>query len=391
MAASGSPSVLRVINDRAALDILVREPFVSRAQLEVLVGLSKPATAQLLTRLELAGLVEKAGRREEGPGPRAQLWGLKADAGYAAGVDVSRTGIDVAIADLRGTVVAESFTATGTELTDPGASLLKALQAACRKIGISPASLSHVSIGIPGAVDSQTGHLRYASEVPLWKGVDLIHLFDGILDVPVSIENDVNLVALNEMAHGTAQGRSDFVLLWVSERGVGSSVVVGGELIRGATLGAGEIGFTPVPDLALAQTPPVGRRFGDLMTNSALLDLARAHGIEAEGAIDALRQGLATDPDGFPRDFARRMSAGLAAVVSILDPELIVLDGDICVAGGAELCTLVSEALSELVEPSVAIVSGRDDASSVRAGAVQAALVPAREHHFAAGSTIDVP
>lgn len=391
MAASGSPSVLRVINDRAALDILVREPFVSRAQLEVLVGLSKPATAQLLTRLELAGLVEKAGRREEGPGPRAQLWGLKADAGYAAGVDVTRTGIDVAIADLRGTVVAESFTPTAHDLADPGAALLEGLRTACDTIGISPAGLSHISIGIPGAVDSLTGHLRYASEVPLWKGIDLIHLFDGILDVPVSIENDVNLVALNEMAHGTAQGKNDFVLLWVSERGLGSSVVVGGELIRGATLGAGEIGFTLVPDLALAQTPPAGRRFGDLLTNSAMLELASAHGIEADGAIDALRKGLAADPNGFPRDLARRISAGLAAVVSILDPELIVLDGDICVAGGAELCTLVSEALSELVEPSVAIVAGRDDASSVRAGAVQAALVPAREHHFAAGSTIDVP
>jgi predicted NBD/HSP70 family sugar kinase len=167
--------------------------------------------------------------------------------------------------------------------------------------------------------------------------------------------------------------------------------VVGGELIHGATLGAGEIGFTLVPDLATAETPYVGNRFGELITNAALLDLAAAHGLRATGAIDALEQGLASDPYGFPRDFARRISAGLAAVVSILDPELIILDGDICVAGGDRLTSLVTEALAELVEPHVPIVAGRDDASSVRAGAVQAALVPAREAHFAGGSTIDVP
>ncbi|MDN4614083.1 ROK family transcriptional regulator [Leifsonia sp. F6_8S_P_1B] len=389
MSTSGSPSVLRVLNDRAALEVLVREETVSRSQLENLVGLSKPATSQLLARLEHAGLVAKAGHRQDGPGPRAQLWSLKADAGFAAGVDVSAAGIDVAIADLRGTVVAEEF--TPADRLGPRDALLVALTAASVKAGIAPETLTHISIGIPGAVDQQTGYLRYASELPGWKQVDLLHLLDDALPVPVTIENDVNLVALNEMAHGTAQGRSDFFLLWIAERGVGSSVVVGGELIRGATLGAGEIGFTPVPDLATATTPFIGHRFGDLITNAALLDLAAAHGIRATGAIDALEQGLATDPDGFPRDFARRISAGLAAVVSILDPELIILDGDICVAGGDRLAALVAESLAGLVEPRVPIVSGRDDASSVRAGAVQAALVPAREAHFAAGSTIDVP
>jgi len=389
MSTSGSPSVLRVLNDRAALEVLLHEETVSRSQLEARVGLSKPATSQLLTRLEQAGLVEKAGLRQEGPGPRAQLWSLKADAGFAAGIDVSASGIDVAIADLRGTVVAEEFApAAGL---GPRDSLLAALAAACAKAGIAPETLSHISIGIPGAVDPQTGFLRYASELPGWKQVDLLHLLEGALPVPVTIENDVNLVALNEMAHGTAQGTSDFFLLWIAERGVGSSVVVGGELIHGATLGAGEIGFTLVPDLAVAETPFAGNRFGDLITNAALLDLAAAHGIHAVGAIDALEQGLASDPDGFPRDFARRISTGLAAVVSILDPELIILDGDICVAGGDRLTALVSESLAELVEPRVPIVAGRDDASSVRAGAVQAALVPAREAHFAAGSTIDVP
>ena len=82
MAKSGSPNVQRVLNDRAALDVFLEEPSISRAELETRIGLSKPATAELLNRLEDAGFVERVGRREGGPGPRAQLWGLRSTLGF---------------------------------------------------------------------------------------------------------------------------------------------------------------------------------------------------------------------------------------------------------------------------------------------------------------------
>ncbi|MFI5952813.1 ROK family protein [Cryptosporangium sp. NPDC051539] len=412
---SGSPSALRFLNDRAALEALLQHEAITRAQLEALVGLSKPATAQLLSRLEKAGLVERLGRREVGPGPRAQLWGLKADAGFAAGVDVTRQGIDVEIADLRGNTVAQHLapapagttssaaTAPGptpgsgpgptpgsgpgpTPGSGPGAALGAALAEACAQAGISVDRLAHVAIGTPGSVDAVSGRLRYASDVPAWTNVNVLQAIGAVLDVPFTIENDVNLVALNEMARGSAQDVRDFVLLWISERSVGSSVVVHGGLVRGATLGAGELGFTPVPDLAREPLPGV-HRFGDLLANSALLTLAGSHGLQAVGAVDAVRQSLGRD-GGFLTDLARRIAAGLAAVVSILDPELIVLGGAVCSTGGPALRAAISDALAEFVEPRVRILPGRPDSDSVRAGAVQAALVHAREHYFSAGSSL---
>ncbi|MFG1923012.1 ROK family protein [Cryptosporangium sp. NPDC048952] len=379
---SGSPSALRFLNDRAALEALLQNEAITRAQLEALVGLSKPATSQLLTRLEKAGLVERLGRREVGPGPRAQLWGLKADAGFAAGVDVTSHGIDVEIADLRGTTVAQHLAPAG----DPAEALTDALDEACRQAGIDVDRLAHVAIGTPGSVDAVTGTLRYASDIPSWNGVNLLEAIGAVLDVSFTIENDVNLVALNEMARGSARDVRDFVLLWISEHSVGSSVVVQGGLVRGATLGAGELGFTPVPDLARTPLPGV-HRFGDLLANSALLTLAGTHGITADGAVDAIRQSLEHD-NNFLIDVARRIAAGLAAVVSLLDPELIVLGGAVCSTGGSALRTAISEALAEFVEPRVRLVPGRPDSDSVRAGAVQAALVPAREHYFSAGSSL---
>lgn len=385
---TGSPSALRVLNDRAALDVLLEHPTVSRSQLEELVGLSKPATTQLLTRLEEAGLVERLGHRQVGPGPRAQLWGLRANAGFAAGVDVTRLGIDVEIVDLRGTrrAVHHQPATDG----DPAVALLAALDTACRSAGIAVPDLAHVVVGTPGSVDPATGHLRYAGDLPDWVGTDLLTSVGAVLPVPFTIENDVNLVALDELTHGKARGARDVVLLWVSDVSVGSSVVVNGELVRGATLGAGEIGFTLVPDLARRGNLPGGHRFGDLVTEKAVLALAAAHGIRATNAIDAVKQGVAGDED-FVTDLARRLTSALVAVVSLLDPELVVLGGSLCSTGGPVLRSHVAAALSELVAPEVVLVTARPEADSVRIGAVQAALVPARERHFAGGSTRPVP
>lgn len=251
---SGSPSALRFLNDRAALEALLQHEAITRAQLETLVGLSKPATSQLLARLEKVGLVERLGRREVGPGPRAQLWGLKADAGFAAGVDVTSQGIDVEIADLRGTTVAQHRAPAATD--EPAAALGAALGEACRRAGLGVDRLAHVAIGTPGSVDAASGVLRYASDLPAaWTRVNLLQAIGSVLDVPFTIENDVNLVALNEMARGSARDVRDFVLLWISEHGVGSSVVVHGGLVRGATLGRGSSGSLRSPTWPASPSP----------------------------------------------------------------------------------------------------------------------------------------
>jgi predicted NBD/HSP70 family sugar kinase len=390
VATSGSPRVLRVLNDRAALEVLLQDGPLSRAELEHRIGLSKPATAELLARLEKAALVQRVGQREEGPGPRAQLWSVDPTVGYAAGVDVTTRGIDVGIADLRGEVVGEHVAPLGQG--DPVVQLADAVEAAVGAAGIDRSRLTHVTVGIPGAVDPATGHLRHLTGFDGWLGIDVPGRASELLGVPVAVENDVNLVALNERAHGIAADASDVVLLWIAERGVGSSVIVNGELLRGATSGAGEIGFALVPDLAAGPGDAPFGRFGDLVAAPALLALAERHGFTADSAVDAVRRAVA-DPsgEGFLIAFARRLAAVLASVVSILDPELIVLDGEICVAGGTALCDAVSIELGALVEPQVHIIPGRDDASSVREGAVQAALTPTRERHFAAGSARDVP
>src|ERR1041384_3008160 len=83
----GTPRVLRAMNDRAALDLLLEHGPLSRTRIGKLTGLSKPTASQLRARLEAAGLVRVTGTSEGRPGPNAQLYAVNPKAAYAAGLD----------------------------------------------------------------------------------------------------------------------------------------------------------------------------------------------------------------------------------------------------------------------------------------------------------------
>ena len=144
------------------------------------------------------------------------------------------------------------------------------------------------------------------------------------LGVPVTIDNDVNLAAVAEQRDGAARGASDFVLLWVG-RGIGSAIVMGGEVHRGASGAAGELGYLPVPGVELPRH--ISRRdkgaFQRLAGEEAILEAARSHGVAATALRSAIGSG---DPDLLD-DVAHRLAVGVAAVCAVVDPGLVVLSG----------------------------------------------------------------
>ncbi|WP_449065864.1 MarR family transcriptional regulator, partial [Planomonospora algeriensis] len=103
----GTPSLLRAINDRAALQALLERGPLTRPEIGALTGLSKPTASQLLLRLQEAGLVVPGGVREGMPGRTAEVYRLNPSAAYVAALDVTRTHIDARVADITGAVVGE--------------------------------------------------------------------------------------------------------------------------------------------------------------------------------------------------------------------------------------------------------------------------------------------
>ncbi|MFI5533302.1 ROK family transcriptional regulator [Kitasatospora sp. NPDC051853] len=390
---AGTPSLLRAINDRAALELLLAHGPLSRTQIGTLTGLSKPTASQLLGRLENAGLVMPVGTTAGGPGPNAQLYQVNPAAGYVAGLDVTTTHVRAAVADITGSTLAERVTPTkGWPAAEAVARTAGVLAETVREAGLPPGRLLETVVGVPGALDPGSGRLRYASHLPGWHSPRLLEELTEALGSRVTVENDVNLAAMAEQAFGAARGSEDFVLLW-AEEGLGAAIVIAGRLHRGFTGGAGEIGYMPVPGSPVVHHPRKNTGgFQDLAGADAVIALAREHGLEvtaADSTVEALAEAAveaalrtAGAGDDFLDTLAARLAVGLAAVVAVVDPELVVLAGRTVAAGGDRLCELVQAELGRTSVPRPEVRSSTVPGSPVLQGALQRALATARETVF---------
>ncbi|MBK6019463.1 ROK family transcriptional regulator [Streptomyces sp. MBT53] len=390
----GTPRVLRAMNDRAALDLLLEHGPLSRTRIGKLTGLSKPTASQLLARLEAAGLVLATGTSEGRPGPNAQLYVVNPGAAYAAGLDVTPERIRAAVADVTGRTVGEFELATpGRRPAQPVVrQVTDTLDGAVKAAGLARGDIHRLVIGTPGAFDPNTGRLRYASHLPGWHSPALLDELAAALPMPVEYENDVNLVAIAEQRLGAARGHGDFVLLW-NEGGLGAALVLGGRLHRGWTGGAGEVGFLPVPGAPLVRqvTKANSGGYQALAGSQALPQLARELGIteiptgpyaEVAAALVATAADHTTGPRRLLEIYATHLATGLASLVSVLDPELVVLSGASLTAGGEPLRALVQAELEELAASRPRLVVGDVHEQPVLRGALESALATTRDEVF---------
>jgi predicted NBD/HSP70 family sugar kinase len=375
------------MNDRAALDLLLEHGPLSRTRLGELTGLSKPTASQLLGRLERAGLVVATGVTEGSPGRNAQLYTVNPARAYVAALDVTPTRIVAAVADLTGRLVGRSELRTrrgaGTTAVQHVASALDDALAAGSDL--TRANLDRVVIGTPGAFDPVTGRLRYARHLPGWHDPDLLARISEAVGVPVEGENDVNLAAVAEREVGRAVAVDDFVLLWADE-GLGAAIVIDGRLHGGATGGAGEVGFLPLPGTPVVRH--VGRSnaggFQELAGGKQVLALARSLGLRAGSPQAAVTRALTTPGAGdrLLQQLGERVALGLASLVAVLDPALIVLAGGVLSAGGERLADVVRSELADLTVPRPPVELTAVPRDPVLTGALHTALAATREHVF---------
>lgn len=382
------------MNDRLALQLLQQEGPLTAAQLKTLTGLSRPTVADLVERLRGAGLIHVVG--ESGVvrrGPNAKVYGIVADRAHLAALDVRTGSVSVVVADLLGASLAEA-TLPIAEDTGTGAAVEQSfalLERTAREAGSVP--LHSVGIGAPGLIDPATGELRDSSGLPAWHR-GLVRVLQQRLPATVLVENETNLAAVAEHRAGAARDRETFVLIWLGQ-GIGAAVMLDGRLRQGASGGAGEIGFLPVPGVAgLPSAVGCEGGFHSLAGSAALCELAARHGIEPPReasqeatAVAAVRTALESGERGEPflGELADRLALGAAAVVSVLDPGCVLLAGAVGRAGGAGLAARVEERLALMSPLRTEVRAGSLGDGAVLRGALIAAKDAAQDALFAPG------
>jgi predicted NBD/HSP70 family sugar kinase len=261
--------------------------------------------------------------------------------------------------------------------TDPKTALVDIVAELSNEAGVPAERIRHVQLGVAGSYDTRTQTIRHV-DVPGFGRTRLVPEIAEALGTHVDVDNDVNLAAVAERRRGVGQDADGFALLWLGQEGLGLAIDIAGSLMRGARGGAGEIGYMPLyaPDSTHRKID-----LQDLVGGAAVLALAHDHGISGGTPLEAVRTASA-DPAAAGEFFAQladRVSVGLAAVIAVLDPSLVVLAGPIARAGGQTLLAAVTAALHRAapLESTVAVTTIDDDA--VLLGALDAGLTAVRD------------
>lgn len=397
----GTPRLLRQLNDRAALELLLSGGPLTRTQLGTKTGLSKVTASQLLARLEERDLVRVVGSRAGGRGPNAALYAVVPESAYVAVLDVSAHRVTATIADITGRIISD-VSVDPSASDDPVALVHTAVMRLVETAEVPLEKVRACVIGTPGVVDPRTGDIRFSFDLMSWhEGV--LEALRADLERSVMLENDVNLAALAEHAEGAANGVEEFVLIWLSAAGgVGMATMIGGRVHRGRSGGAGEIGYLPVPGAPLSTDVGLSGGYESLKSDSdqelphgfqalvhakQVLRLAAEHGFTGDDVTEVVARAAGSgtpEGDAFLDAFAERLSRGIAAVSVMIDPGLVVLGGDVARAGGPKLAERVEAATARIAPNATEVALGTVEGSPVVRGALLHGLERARDEVFSA-------
>jgi predicted NBD/HSP70 family sugar kinase len=247
-------------------------------------------------------------------------------------------------------------------------------------------ALDLVVLGVPAAYDPGNDRLSFADHIPGWAHPQTLARLRASLRADLVVDNDVKLAAVWERAHGAAREVPTFALLWAGT-GLGLAVDLGGALYTGAG-GAGEIGYMRL-GLRPAEPGPLPPTFHELVGVEAVQALALEHGLPPDPAtaVATARQDLGRGMP-FLAELARRLAGGLAPIVAVLDPPLVVLAGPTCAGGGEVLVQLVSEELRRISPFDTRLTVSQVEGSPVLQGGLDAGLARVRSRLFAEGGRV---
>jgi predicted NBD/HSP70 family sugar kinase len=405
-----SSRTLRVNNERVLLERLRASGAASRAELSRVTGISKPTVSAALGNLEQAGLVRETGEMTvtAGRGRSAVLYEVNPTAGYVVGIDIGRSRIRVALADLEGTICGRREVRNdvdGAAGPEPiVATATKLAHEAVAEAGLDWSRVVHTVVGTPGVFDPASNEVRYAGSLPGWGRTGVVDSLRRELGTELSVHNDANLAALGEYAFGAGRDCPLLVFLMVGT-GIGAGIVVDGKLFAGANGAAGEVGYLPFSagagrgsEGAAEQDPasdgsaeqesrePYSLRgmLDEATGGSAVTALASAAGMPGPGSpkdvFDAARAGDGAALDAV-RTEAARLAHAVAAIAAMLDPALVILGGG--VGDNTDLLLdPIYESLAELTPLRPPIKASALGGDAVLIGAIATALGRARDLVF---------
>ncbi|HWL84535.1 MAG TPA: ROK family protein [Polyangiaceae bacterium] len=323
---SGSGSLLRLIRQGRAS---------TRAELIELTGLARSTVAQRLEVLRARELIVDAGENPSTGGRPPAVFAFNRDAGVVLVADLGVTHCRLAVADLAGRPLAEMAADLAIDagpehvlgwVRDRFAELID-------RSGRNMAEVRGIGVGVPGPVEFATGQAVHPPIMPGWDDFSIPGWFSRSFDVPVLVDNDVNIMAIGE--HWMHWREAAHLLFVKVGSGIGCGVITSGAIHRGAQGAAGDIGHIQVTERedAICRCGNVGC-LEAMAGGTAMARALTNMGIPASTSRDVVRlaRGGNREAAMLVREAGRALGKVLAAAVNLFNPAVIVIGGDVAQA-----------------------------------------------------------
>ena len=336
---TGSLESLRERNRLRVIDALRTRGAISRADIARQTGLSRSTVSSLVGDLQAAGLVvervaESAAPASPQGGRPPVLVALDQSAGAVVGLDFGHDSLRVAIADLSYAILAETYAelevdTAAQDALDTAARLVGEL---IEEAGVERDRVLAAGMGLPGPIERESG-VVHSPILPSWVGLNPANEMEERLELPVHLDNDANVGALGESTFGVGRGSHVMAYLRLSA-GIGAGLVINGRPFRGARGIAGEIGHVLVdPQGPICRCGNRGC-LETFVAGPALCELLRrSHGPLTVHDLLRLAEEVDAGCQRVLADAGRVVGRAVADLCNYLNPDLVVVGGDLSVAG----------------------------------------------------------
>lgn len=355
--------VMAHMNKKMILEMIFEKGPINRAEIAKLSGLSVPTVMKITDEFRQSHLIRTVGKRESTGGRQPELIEIDRDEYYSMGVDVGRNRIKVIVMNLGGEIIVKRTISTGNTLPaevliDRIISFVKTI---IEELEEQKEKLLGIGIGMPGLLDPDTGIVNFSPDFG-WEYVDLLKRFKQEFMLNVLIENANRVMALGERWFGTGRKADNFLCINLGH-GIGAAMVFHDEIYYGNRGIGGEIGHItlkkdgPLCECgnygcleALASGRAIAQQALDLISEKKgerILELAngKSENVEAKTVFMAAQEGDIEAVEIL--DYAAEyLGIGVASVINLLDPELIIFEGGL-MKSSSYLLPILEEKISK--------------------------------------------
>lgn len=385
------PQVVKNVNKHAVLDLIRFTPGgISRAELAQHMDLSRAAMTTIVNDLLESGVIRESESRNGHNGRPPIILEINPARGFVAGIDMGASHLTVILADFSAQVIDEievPFNIASSPETCLGQAsdlLLDIL----KKHELTASSLSAIGLGVPGPIDSEAGMVFAPPIMPGWDGYPIQANLEEKWNLPVSLNNDAELGAIGEWAYGAGRGENFLAYIKVGT-GIGAGILLNGQIYRGATGSAGEIGHLTIEENgprcecgnagcleALAGGRAIARQAKEAIRKGKRTLLASLRPIEeitARDVASAARRGDLVAQEIISRA-GSYLGIAIAGLVNLFNPRMIVVGGGVAQVGDL------------LLQPIRDTVARRSIQASARTVKINTAVL--RRHSSAMGAVV---